>query len=65
MHWGLHIIQCAKADLLPGDVRLMEKSVLEGVVLDSQILDVCRRLHKHFHSAMLPGIKASIASELK
>ena len=58
-HWDLTLKHVCEADLPKAEFDELEKAVLFGDAMDSQILSVIKRFPKQFHIGMIPDMKTT------
>ena len=58
-HWDNTIKACCKADLPEHEFIELEKAILFGDVMDTQILNIIKRYPKTFHIGMIPDMRTS------
>ena len=60
-HWDQTIKSCCQADLSGEDFEELEKAILYGDAMDSQIMGVIKRFPKSFHIGMIPDMRTNFA----
>ena len=60
-HWDQTISSCCKADLPPDDCEEVERAILFGDAMDSQIITIIKRFPKFFHVGMIPDMMTTFA----
>ena len=58
-HWGQTMKQVCQADLPKEEFEELQKAILFGDAMDTQILGIIRRYPKHFHIGMIPDMKTT------
>ncbi len=61
-HWNQTIRQCCEVDLSKEDFQELEKAILFGDAMDSQIKGILKRFPKHFHIGMIPDMMTNFAA---
>ena len=60
-HWDLTMRACCEADLPKSEFEELEKAILYGDAMDSQILGVIKRFPKSFQIGMIPDMRTNFA----
>ena len=62
-HWMQTMRACCEKDLPKQDFEELEKAILFGDAMDSQILGVIKRFPKTFHIGMIPDMRTNFAEK--
>ncbi len=60
-HWDLTMRACCQADLPKDEFHELEKAILYGDAMDTQILGIIKRFPKSFHIGMIPDMRTNFA----